>query len=146
MKTFAFFEDDLPEDQNRESGHAHDDRAEGDVVEHRGEARQGRLAAFGRGLIEAEVTLGVGVVTDRVRNLLEDDEQPDAREHPLDHGRREEVPDDATAREAEQHLHGARDHDRGEEEVEPLLDAAEVLDGGVDDDREARRRARDAEG
>ena len=77
-----------------------------------------------------------------MRDLLQDDQQADAREHPLDHGGREEVSEDARAGDAEEQLEDARQDD-GDQEG---LVAAEGVDRLEDDHRQSGRRARDTQG
>ena len=80
-------------------------RARVDVLEGAHDLREGVLAV---GLEERQVALRIGVPADRMGDLLEDDEQADPGEHPLDDRRREEVGEHARAGDAEADLDQAR--------------------------------------
>ena len=106
----------LPEDQDAERDDAHDDGAGGRVPDALGPAE------------------GVG-------DLLDEDDHPDAREHPLDHGRGEELGQGTGSRDAHEGLDDPGEDDGGEEGLEAVL-----LDRVEDDHGGARGRARDAQG
>jgi len=79
---------------------------------------------------------------ERLGDLLDDDQQPDAGEHPLDDRRREVVGEATESQHAEHDLDDPGEHDGDQEH----LVRAETRDRVQDDDRQPRRRAADAEG
>ena len=128
----------LPGEENGESDESHDTGAVVDEIEHRAQRAEGRTAVA---LDEGQVAFRVDIVTDGMRDLLEDDDDADGRQHALDDRGGKEVGQYARTGEAEADLQQAGQHHRDEEG----LVTAERLDGGEDDGDEARGRSRNAE-
>ena len=101
--------------------------------------RQRAQRGLAGGLDEGQVALGVAVVADGVRHLLEDQRDPDAREHALDHRGRHVIRHRAGPRRAQQQLQPTGQHHRGKQPLE----AAHLLNAQQDDGGEARGRAAD---
>jgi hypothetical protein len=74
----------VPEQQQPEPQQRDDHGAGLDAVEHSTQRREG---GFLVGLPEGEVAFGVGIVPERMRHLLEDEDEADRGQHPLDHRR-----------------------------------------------------------
>ena len=88
-----------------------------------------------------KVSYRVSVKTESVRDLLQEDDDPDSREHSRDHGGWEVVRNNPRPGEAEGELNQSREDDRYEEDIE----SAEVLDRGQDNDGESRGWTGDSE-
>ena len=91
---------------------------------------------------EGDVALVILVVTEGVRDLLQDDDDADAHEHALDHAAGEVVGDHSGAGDAQDHLHDSGEHYRSEEERE----GAELRDRYKHDRSQACGRATYAHG
>ena len=125
-----------------EGEHEQRRRRERDRRRHRAsrrvEDRRERIAARLREAVRLE---HFDADAERVGELLEDEDQPDAGQHSADHARREEVADDPRLAHAERELHDAGEHDGDEEGVE----CAELHDRREHDRRQPRRRPADHE-
>jgi hypothetical protein len=127
----------FPGQQDGERHQRDQQRAGGRLRHRRGDLGE-RVPAVGLG--ELQVTLVRRRVAQRVRNLLEDEDDADAGQHPLDHRGREVVADDARAQEARDDLKDAGDHDGEQEGLK-----AQVVDGRENDHGHPGRGAADAE-
>ena len=128
----------VPQDQDAERDDGHERCVRVDVLEGAQDFREGVLAVR---LDEGQVAFRIGIPSQGVRNLFEDDQEADARQHPFNHSGRKEVGEHAGAGGAECDLHEARKDDRDEEGFE----ASESIDRAGDDHGEAGGGARHAE-
>jgi hypothetical protein len=108
------------------------------VVQHLLQAGESGFAPW---LHERHLALGIGVVADRMGQLLQHDDDADRGQHSLDDGRGKEVAEHAGPQQAKTHLQQPG-QEHGEQEG---LEAAEHPDGVEHDDRESGRRSGNAE-
>jgi hypothetical protein len=92
-------------------------------------------------LKEGHIAFRVGVPAKGMGDLLQDDQEPDSRQHSLDGGGWKEVPEDTGLRDAEGNLESPGEDD-GEKKC---LKATQGVDRLEDNDGKARRGPRDAE-
>ena len=65
---------------------------------------------FAVDLDKSPVALGVGVIAEKVGNLLEDNDDSDARQHTFDNGRGKIVPDDTGSQDPKNDLHDSAEN------------------------------------
>ena len=121
----------VPEDEEHEAAHRDHEGAQEHAARGRAQARQGVSVV---GFLETEILDPAEVVTEGVGNLLEHDDEADAREHALDDGIGDVVADGPGADHPEHDLHQAGENDGGQEG----LVALQRVDGGGHDHRESR--------
>ena len=131
-------EDNVPENQNAKAKDTDQRGARADVAERIRDAGESRSAID---LEEREVTLRVAIVAEKVRDLLQDDDDTDTSQHPLDHRGRKVIGNDAGPKKAEDQL-DKTGQDDGQEEV---LVVSQRGDRRKYDCGEACRRAADAD-
>ena len=127
----------LPQDEGGQAQNRDEECRWRDVVEHQRQLTKGVLSVC---LLKRHVAFGVGVVPQRMRNLLEKDDDADARQHALDHTGRKVESDDAGFERTQNQLNESADDHREQKDFV----AGQGVDAIEDNDGEASRWARDA--